>query len=63
MTVKEYQSLFRLKFKPEVEFAMQFLEDRGGRLGSSFGYVNAIPKATELVCLEIELQEGYGHGV
>lgn len=63
MTVKQYKSLTPLKFKPEIEFAMQYLEDRGGEIGISFGYLNAIPKAAEILCLELALAEGYGPGV
>jgi hypothetical protein len=62
MTVKEYQRLFRVKFKPEVEFAMQYLEDRGHRFAEDFGYTNAIPLATTAILRDLAFEE-YGHGV
>lgn len=63
MTIQEYKCLFALRFEPEVEFAMQFLEDRGGRMSVDFGYSNSLRKATDILLMEIELAEGYGHGV
>lgn len=58
MSITEYQDYFpRTKLTPEVVFAGQYLEARGYSLGTHYGTVNAVSKATEMIIEGLERDE------
>ena len=64
MTFGDYQRLCpRPRVQDEIAYACEYLEARGLEFGVDFGISSAVRGAATTLCLELEMEAGYGWGV